>query len=1513
MKIYRHAVFPITLRVTLLFSGISIDAIAESSSCGSSNTETTISRNETAPCNLSQGENLTIKKNASIDAPIGRPNKYDPYGQKYNAVNIGADYNQAQVISVDSIENNGVLQGNNGVLVTYSGSVGNLRNHGTISGTNGAVWVSGQMNMLDNYGSINSGNDTDSLNAIQIQPASGTHDNSQYGRIGTILNQKEGSIDGISVVTSTLKLLHNFGTLKSQQNNSLSTLAAFAIDMGSNVGIFNNDGTVIGPNHGVLVQNGGYLENLYNHSGSKGVTAEQDAIQVTGQGMALLDVNPHIRSSKIKQITNASLLYGKRNGISIDDKGAVDTITNLDGGVIQGDKFSINNQGTLINGIDNAGTIDGDVELGSARLYMSGPNAILKGNVSGTKDSVVTIGSKDGMTKNLNLLFTHNMNAGVVRILSGNALSLGDGHTAGSITSDINNEGRLHFNQNDKTTYGHIISGTGSVHQVGSGTTLLTGANTYTGETKIDSGTLQLGDNGTTGSIDKTSRVTIGQSGVLAFDHNNNMTFSNNISGTGGVEHVGKGTTILSGQNTYVGKTNIKAGTLQFNTLNNGPDTRLVAIGSEGTLALNLNGTRRFDGVISGRGYLGKIGTGITTLSSDSSAFTGSTGVEEGTLIVDGKLGTTASAFNVKKGGTVNGSGTIGGTATIENGGHLSGKQGDTLTFGHDLILGHGANVGVSLGAVETSASALFAVHGNLTLAGTLNVTDLGGFSAGEYDIFHYGGTLTNNGMTLTGGAPGALSLDTGRDKKVYLTNTGGMFLNYWDGGDASKHNNGVIDGGNGVWQVGGGNNWTSKAGRPNASWSNADQFAIFSGTAGKVQVDNGGGQVTVNGMQFGTDGYTITGAPLLLKNDKTGSAKIRVGTGNQSAAGSTATIESDLTGSATLETTDYGTLVLKGKNDYTGGTKVTRGILQLGDGGTTGSISGDVVIGDKGTLAFNRSNAVTFGGHITGKGNLVQNGGGTTLLMGWNHYTGTTAIQKGTLRQGAKAAFSTASSYTIGQHGTLDMGGFNTTISALNNNGRVRIGGENQAVGRMLTVAGDYSGNNGTVSLSTTLAGDNSKTDRLVVNGSTSGITQLAIKNVGGMGAKTQEGIKVIDVQGASDGTFNLVGDYHYQGDPAIVAGAYAYRLYKNGTDNSDGNWYLRSSLTRAKPNPEPAQHYQAGVSVYETYGRILQTLNAPESLRDRIGGRQYPLPDIDKFRSAEGKDSTDESTNPTPNGVWGRLSASHGKLSPRVTTSGADATTYNLFRAQIGLDKRFYENAQGTLDGGVFLQYSNIDAKVGSVHGEGDIRAKGYTVGATSTWYGKNQFYLDGLAQVTYFNNDLNSTTASQPLGNNKSALGYALSLEAGQGFDLSPRWSLTPQAQLMFSSVDMNGFHDPFGAKIHFNQSENMKLRVGTAIDYRDKWHDALSKEEKSTHLYGFVNINQEVLGRSDLTDVANVGFISGDDRTWGGVGAGGSYHWGDGKYFIYGETSANTSLNNFADSYDMKAKIGIKRTW
>src|SRR3546814_18655664 len=76
---------------------------------------------------------------------------------------------------------------------------------------------------------------------------------------------------------------------------------------------------------------------------------------------------------------------------------------------------------------------------------------------------------------------------------------------------------------------------------------------------------------------------------------------------------------------------------------------------------------------------------------------------------------------------------------------------------------------------------------------------------------------------------------------------------------------NDTINGGNGTWHVGGtDNNWTNAAGSINAAYADGT-FAIFAGTGGTVTVDNGSGAVTASGMQFASDGYLITGAPLTL------------------------------------------------------------------------------------------------------------------------------------------------------------------------------------------------------------------------------------------------------------------------------------------------------------------------------------------------------------------------------------------------------------------------------------------------------------------------------------------------------------------------------------------------------------------------------------------------------------------------------------------------------------------------
>ena len=89
----------------------------------------------------------------------------------------------------------------------------------------------------------------------------------------------------------------------------------------------------------------------------------------------------------------------------------------------------------------------------------------------------------------------------------------------------------------------------------------------------------------------------------------------------------------------------------------------------------------------------------------------------------------------------------------------------------------------------------------------------------------------------------------------------------------------------------------------------------------------------------------------------------------------------------------------MTGDNTYTGATTISAGTLSLGNGGTTGSVAGNIV--DNAALVFNRSNALTYGGLISGAGTVTKNGAGTLTLTGDNTYTGTTTISAGTLSLG--------------------------------------------------------------------------------------------------------------------------------------------------------------------------------------------------------------------------------------------------------------------------------------------------------------------------------------------------------------------------------------------------------------------------------------------------------------------------------------------------------------------------------
>ena len=137
-----------------------------------------------------------------------------------------------------------------------------------------------------------------------------------------------------------------------------------------------------------------------------------------------------------------------------------------------------------------------------------------------------------------------------------------------------------------------------------------------------------------------------------------------------------------------------------------------------------------------------KIGSGTFMLSGNNS-YSGDTTVSNGTFLVNNTAGegTGSGAVTVVDGATLGGSGIIGGPVTV-NGTLAPGAGVGTVAISNSLTINGGAVLQYALGM----SSDRTVVSGNLTLDGTLNVTDAGGFTNGTYTLFRYGGTLTTNG-----------------------------------------------------------------------------------------------------------------------------------------------------------------------------------------------------------------------------------------------------------------------------------------------------------------------------------------------------------------------------------------------------------------------------------------------------------------------------------------------------------------------------------------------------------------------------------------------------------------------------------------------------------------------------------------------------------------------------------------------------------------------------------------------
>lgn len=343
----------------------------------------------------------------------------------------------------------------------------------------------------------------------------------------------------------------------------------------------------------------------------------------------------------------------------------------------------------------------------------------------------------------------------------------------------------------------------------------------------------------------------------------------------------------------------------------------------------------------------------------------------------------------------------------------------------------------------------------------------------------------------------------------------------------------------------------------------------------------------------------------------------------------------------------------------------------------------------------------------------------------------------------------------------------------------------DNGAAGNILAVNGKYQGDNGIMRFNAVLDSDISLTDKVVIDGDSTGVTKVSIINQSGRGAATREGIELITVTGNSEGEFVQ--------DGRTIAGAYDYLLGRGKGEQNRNNWYL-TSYTR----PEMGS-YSANILAANT---LFNT-----RMSDRLSHAA---------RDAE----TDQNLWLRQSGGYGTWKDGRGELETKntqyVTQIGGDVISWQSGEDRISLG----------IMGGYGYNNSTTDSDPTGYQSKGSVR--GYSAGLYSTWFTGDDngggWFVDAWLLYNWFDN---TVTGKDQAKQSYDSKGFTTSAEAGYAFNMSQffglsgvdtQWFMQPQLQATWLGVKASESAESSGSTVYSKGNGSLQTRLGIRTDLR-----------------------------------------------------------------------------------------------